>query len=135
MNERPPINKVPIQGVLKYIVAERDKYKNKLETLIPYTKSLEEKYKDLKSQYDDLLQRFADNEVKKGIYNSAVKENEFMRAELKAFRDDYKQTSWYDQMSEDRKKWKEKYQKLLKAFNALIAAQHIDEQTDTDREI
>lgn len=37
-------NDVPLEGVLKYIKKERDKYKEKLDVLKEYTKLLEEKF-------------------------------------------------------------------------------------------
>ena len=45
-----PKNDVPIEGVLKWIKKDRDDLLEKLNQIIPYTKSLEEKVKSLELQ-------------------------------------------------------------------------------------
>lgn len=104
------MNDIPLEAVLKYIKKERDKYKAKLENLVPYTKALEQKVKDLddiisdkEKRIADLEKRLEENEIKKGEYNQAIHDNKFMKEELDAFRKDYRKTEWYKQLEDARK--------------------------------
>lgn len=60
---------VPIEAVLKYIVRERDGYKEKLEHLINYTKSLENEVKTLRADAGSFTK--AVNELR-GEYEAKV---------------------------------------------------------------
>lgn len=114
---------IPIKAVLKYIVRDRDNYKNKLDQLIPYAKSLEEKLKALQEDYDDLSRRYEENEVKKcdmSLLKQYKNENEAMKAELKAFRDDYRQSEWYKQIEEDRTRARRKSKELKETLNYVL---------------
>ncbi len=54
MRNRKPYNDIPLEGLLKYIKADRDSFKAKLEQLIPYTKSLETRIGDLEKEIEVL---------------------------------------------------------------------------------
>lgn len=84
-------NDIPLEAVLKYIVKERDRYKNKLEILIPYTKSLEQKVKSHEKNIE-LVKQCKELEDKLKV---ATRLNEDYRAELKALKSDYKTSEWY----------------------------------------
>lgn len=120
---------VPISAVLKYIVKDRDKYKAKLDQLIPYAKSLEKKVQDLEKEIDGLNKRLKENEVKKAdlaMMKQTMNENEFMKEELRAFRRDFKETAWFKQMDDDRKRMREALKKLRIAFSRMCVSQGID---------
>lgn len=107
-------NDVPIEAVLKYIVRDRDHYKAKLEQLIPYTKSLEQKLKDNETEL--LAQASA------RIKELQSQRDQFLE-ELSAFREDNKQTAWYIQLEEDRKRLRKENKALRKALNAFLSGQ------------
>ena len=52
--DRKPRNDIPLEALLKYIKADRDAYRSKLDELIPYTKSLESQNKDLRKEIEVL---------------------------------------------------------------------------------
>lgn len=131
-------NEVPLEAVLKYIKKSRDEYKEKLETLIPYAKSLEERLSSLTEEYEALKQAFEENKVSKaelGLVKCIKNENDAMRAELSSFRKDYKATQWYKQMKEDRNKVYEQNKKLRSAFESLIANRCNKSACDMCREL
>ena len=54
-----PKNDIPLEAVLKWIKKERDQYKNKLDTLIPYTHTLETKVRALEKEVSTLRNEVA----------------------------------------------------------------------------
>lgn len=52
---------VPLEAVLKYIKQDRDKYKEKLETLMEYTKSLETRILEMTAEMNVAREEYAKN--------------------------------------------------------------------------
>ena len=131
-------NDIPIEGVLKYIKKERDNYKDKLETLIPYTKSLELKLKEqlivIGNLHDEINRLNAELEANKvtkaeiGEAKHLVKENALLRAELKAMKEDYKQSDWYKTLQRHRKQLRDKQGDLIKAYNKVLLSKGYPEE-------
>ena len=116
-------NDIPIEGVLKYIKRERDKYKEKLETLVPYTKSLENKLKELTARNLTLEGALKDyNEQKKLIKRISVleQEKEMLIKENSALIKDFKQTDWYKQLKDGKKKLRRENKALKQALNRFL---------------
>lgn len=116
-------NDIPIEGVLKYIKRERDKYKDKLETLIPYTKSLENKLKELTARNLTLEGALKDyNEQKKLTKRISVleQEKEMLIKENSALIKDFKQTDWYKQLKDGKKKLRNENKVLKQALNRFL---------------
>lgn len=116
-------NDIPIEGVLKYIKRERDKYKEKLETLVPYTKSLENKLKELTARNLTLEGALKDyNEQKKLIKRIGVleQEKEMLIKENSALIKDFKQTDWYKQLKDGKKKLRRENKALKQALNRFL---------------
>ena len=57
-----PKNDVPIEGVLKWLKKDRDDLLEKLNKIIPYTKSLEEKVKSLEQQKLNLQKQVSERQ-------------------------------------------------------------------------
>ena len=116
-------NDIPIEGVLKYIKRERDKYKEKLETLVPYTKSLENKLKELTARNLALEGALKDyNEQKKLTKRISVleQEKEMLIKENSALIKDFKQTDWYKQLKDGKKKLRSENKALKQALNRFL---------------
>lgn len=124
-------NDIPLEAVLKYIKRERDKYKEKVEILTAYSKSLEAKIKNLASKESDLEKALkevatlkAELEARKALVseNKMLKnENEFMKSELRAFREDARKTAWFAQAEEERQRLFKKVRLLKKTLNEQFA--------------
>lgn len=127
---------VPIEAVLKYIKNDRDKYKEKLSVVSDYAKGLEVRIKSLQKTIDaqdeeilTLEQKLAENEVSKADManlHQLKKENEFMHAELSRFRTDYRETSWFKQLADDKRRLMESNRKLKRAVNQLLVTHKVD---------
>ena len=77
---------LPLEAVLKYIKRDRDKYKAKLERLIPYTKSLEERLERASdARFNELIK---ENVNLKSANDGLKKENAALRAE-------YRKSGWF----------------------------------------
>ena len=113
---------VPLEAVLKYIKQDRDKYKAKLDELIPYTKSLEKKVK--------VLEEDGVEDAKKLKNKMALLEarNIGLEAELKALRTNYKQSEWYKDLKEQRKRYSERNKILKQALNRALTNNLDDEK-------
>ena len=108
-------NDIPIEGVLKYIKRDRDKYKEKLETLVPYTKSLEAKLKELTARNLTLEEALKDyDEMKKIAKRVRVleTEKEGLIKENSAIISDYKTSEWYKMLKEDRRRLRKQNKEL-----------------------
>jgi len=57
-----PRNDIPIEGVLKWLKKDRDELLEKLNKLVPYTKSLEEKVKSLEETKLKLQKQVSDRQ-------------------------------------------------------------------------
>ena len=120
---------VPIEAVLKYIKQDRDKYKAKLDQIVPYTKSLEQKVKILQRELDkydgypeQMREIRKENERLVKENYRLTKENEIALRELKAFRTDYRESEWFKQLSENRERLKKTNRRLkLTVYNLLQA--------------
>lgn len=130
-------NDIPIEGVLKYIKRERDKYKEKLETLVPYTKSLENKLKELTARNLTLEGALKDyNEQKKLIKRISVleQEKEMLIKENSALIKDFKQTDWYKQLKDSKKKLRRENKMLKQALNRFLTGDNkfniLDDESD-----
>lgn len=54
MSDRKPYNRIPLEGVLKWLKHDRDTLKTKLDALVPYTKSLEAQVQALRKENEAL---------------------------------------------------------------------------------
>lgn len=105
---------VPLSVAVKWIVKDRDKYKEKLEQLIPYTKQLESG----RSQRIEELQ----NEVLR-LKNRLEKKNrdyEALMAENTALRRGYQDSEWYRSLQENNKQLRQTITNLRKALNRAL---------------
>ena len=64
---KKPNTDVPIEAAVKYLIKEKDELKRKLDMIVPYTKSLEEKVQNLNKELqkknnciEDLRKRLQD---------------------------------------------------------------------------
>ena len=117
-------NDIPIEGVLKYIKRDRDKYKEKLETLVPYTKSLEAKLKELTARNLTLEEALKDyDEMKKIAKRVRVleTEKEGLIKENSAIISDYKTSEWYKMLKEDRRRLRKQNKELKIMLNRYLA--------------
>ena len=57
-----PRNDIPIEGVIKWLKKDRDELLEKLNKLIPYTKSLEDKVRSLENQKLKLQKQVSDRQ-------------------------------------------------------------------------
>ena len=117
-------NDIPIEGVLKYIKRDRDKYKEKLETLVPYTKSLEAKLKELTARNLTLEEALKDyDEMKKIAKRVRVleTEKEGLIKENSAIISDYKTSEWYKMLKEDRRRLRKQNKELKILLNRYLA--------------
>ena len=80
---------IPIEAVLKYIKEDRDKYKAKLEQLIPYTKSLEARIKELEKGHSSDI-----TELQQKITKLKTK-NMLLTQEKTALIEDLHSTEWF----------------------------------------
>lgn len=127
-------NEVPISGVLKYIKQDRDRYRQKLETLVPYTKNLEEKVKELMVRNLTLENAMKDYaEMKKTARRVGVLEGEKLKliAENSALVSDYKKSEWYAQLKASRKALRRENILLKQALNKYLVSKYpIEEEND-----
>ena len=114
---------IPIEAAVKWLIRERDRYKEKLEQLIPYTKSLEKKLfdkeREIEQEHDSLLTK-QDKRI-----TELTNQRESLKAELEAFRSDFKQTQWYIQLDGDRNRLRKENKALRKALNRLLSGEMI----------
>lgn len=87
-------NDIPPEALLKWIVKERDKYKAKLDMLVPYTKSLEDRVRFLEKA------RTADNESLMKQLSNAKARIAHLTQEKSELIEDYHKTEWYGQIQE-----------------------------------
>lgn len=116
-------NDIPIEGVLKYIKRERDKYKDKLETLVPYTKSLENKLKELTARnltLEGALKDYDDQKKLTKRISVLEQEKEMLIKENSALIKDFKQTDWYKQLKDGKKKLRNENKMLKQALNRFL---------------
>lgn len=115
-------NEIPIEGVLKYIKRERDKYKEKLEKLIPYTKNLEERFKDLTARnlvLEEALKDYTECKKMRKRVEVLEKEKEELIRNNSALISDYKQSDWYKDLHNMNKKLREENKELLRKVIGL----------------
>lgn len=121
-------NEVPLEGVLKWIARERDRLQEKLDYITPYTKSLEKKIWDMeqeKEKHESELLKKAEQKIK-----VLEAERQQYLAELNAFREDYRQTQWFIQMDEDRKKIRKENKALRKALSSFLSGQNLNDEDE-----
>ena len=87
---------VPIEAVVKYLVKERDAYKEKLDTLVPYTKRLEARLRDMEAAVDATRA----DEVRKmeKTIERLERENKRLVEEKTNLIMDYHKTEWFKSM-------------------------------------
>lgn len=101
---------IPTYVLLKYITAERDKLQAKLNELVPYTKSLEQKLD--KVCYEDVVKLKKENEgLRKQLDNAVL--------EAKTLRDDYRLSDWYAQLQANCDKAKSEAKRLKNHIKEL----------------
>ena len=130
-------NDIPLEGVLKYIKAERDKYKDKVKVLTDYAHSLEKKVNNLMTLNEmlndtnaSLLKKCADLSVQReeiqmakrlvGENNMLKSQNASFLKELKAMREDFRESDWYKQIHADNARLRVRHKELMIAYNKLL---------------
>jgi len=108
---------VPLEGAVKYLIKERDHYKEKLEQIVPYTKSLEQKLSDTESRHEKQV----------AVYKELVKN---LKKENEALRKDYKKSDWFAGIDEERINLRRKVMELQGALNRLLVKERQDNKTD-----
>ena len=83
---------VPIEAAVKWLIKERDRYKEKLDTIVPYTKSLETRVRDL----EKLIEGLGDCPMKR--IEKLEKENRRLIEEKTFLIQDYQKSDWYKSM-------------------------------------
>ena len=105
---------VPLSVAVKWIVKDRDKYKEKLEQLIPYTKQLEagrsKRIEELESEVARLRNKL---DKKNRDYEALVSENA-------AIRRNYKESGWYRDLMERNAQMRQTITTLRKALNHAL---------------
>lgn len=129
---------VPVEAVLKYIIQERDNYKEKLHSTVEYAKAREkylreEKKREIESrdvQIKRLEQKVKslEGQVQKLMIDNGMLVNE------------YKKSDWYKQLHNKNKKLQEKVGQWRmianRAISKLVSAEQLQkeaEELDNDR--
>ena len=130
--EQKMTNEVPIQGVLKWIRNERDRLQEKLDKIVPYTKSLEQKVKDLQAE----LAKLKDDKMEErdGKIRGLEAERQHLLDELAAFRNDYRQTQWFIQIDGQNTQLRKENKALKKAVSQLINGYKHQEEEDGEEQ-
>lgn len=105
---------IPVEALLKYIVKERDKYKQKLETLIPYTKGLEARLADNDKKHEETVTKMERQ------FERKCREYEELYKEVVTMRRDYKESAWYRDLHEESRKLREKIKQQNIVNNRLL---------------
>ena len=69
---------------------------------------------------DAIIEELRDSKASLVWMKQIQNENKTMKAELKSFRHDCRETAWYKQMHEEKRKLHERYLELQMAFNKLL---------------
>ena len=105
---------VPIGAAVKWLIKERDEYKRKLDILVPYTKKLEKRVKELE-EYIDKLGDQPLNRIK-----SLEGENRKLKEEKSNLLHDYQKSDWYRNLQMQTKKDKERIKRLKEGLDVAI---------------
>ena len=101
---------VPIEAAVKWLIKERDRYKEKLDTIVPYTKSLETRVRDL----EKLIEGLGDCPMKR--IEKLEKENRRLIEEKTFLIQDYQKSDWYKSMQVKAKKKDERIHSLRESL-------------------
>ena len=101
---------VPIEAAVKWLIKERDRYKEKLDTIVPYTKSLEVRVRDL----EKLIEGLGDCPMKR--IEKLEKENRRLIEEKTFLIQDYQKSDWYKSMQVKTKKKDERIHSLRESL-------------------
>ena len=101
---------VPIEAAVKWLIKERDRYKEKLDTIVPYTKSLETRVRDL----EKLIEGLGDCPMKR--IEKLEKENRRLIEEKTFLIQDYQKSDWYKRMQVKAKKKDERIHHLRESL-------------------
>ena len=101
---------VPIEAAVKWLIKERDRYKEKLDTIVPYTKSLETRVRDL----EKLIEGLGDCPMKR--IEKLEKENRRLIEEKTFLIQDYQKSDWYKSMQVKAKKKDERIHHLRESL-------------------
>lgn len=118
------MNRPPLEAAVKWLVKERDRYKEKLETLIPYTKRLEADLRAIREEKDKERQKELQALEKR--LKQANERAERLERENSALIKDYRQSGWFKQIEENQRKRKaerDRYRELLNRALYLLGKQ------------
>lgn len=118
------MNRPPLEAAVKWLVKERDRYKEKLETLIPYTKRLEADLRAIREEKDKECQKELQALEKR--LKQANERAERLERENSALIKDYRQSGWFKQIEENQRKRKaerDRYRELLNRALYLLGKQ------------
>lgn len=101
---------MPIEAAVKWLIKERDRYKEKLDTIVPYTKSLETRVRDL----EKLIEGLGDCPMKR--IEKLEKENRRLIEEKTFLIQDYQKSDWYKSMQVKAKKKDERIHSLRESL-------------------
>lgn len=115
LNREEPI---PIEAAVKYIVRDRDGYKAKLDQLIPYTKRLEARVKEMEQQLD--IVSLADIKEMEKTIDRLTRENKRLTEENTNLIFDYHQSEWFKGMQRQHQKRQGTIKNLRISLNEAI---------------
>ena len=108
-------NPIPLEAAVKYLIRERDGYKQKLDLLVPYTKRLEVRLNDT----EKLLDITKTEEVKKmgKTIERLEMENRKLIEEKSAIIKDYHTSEWFKGMQRTHQKLRERIFRLRESLD------------------
>ena len=108
---------VPAETIIRYITRERDRFKQKLAVLVPYTKSLE---KRLRAQQEEREDRH-DHEIEKYEKRISVLEKtiERLTTENSNLIKDYRNSEWFKSLERANKQRRAEMKTLREALNRV----------------
>ena len=102
---------IPLEAAVKWLIRERDRYRDKLDELIVYTKSLERELKEGAEPYEHKIKSL------EGDIKSLRKENA-------ALRKDFKETEWAKGIVKENERLKLANRDLWKKVNEFNRERH-----------
>ena len=110
---------VSLQAVVKYVVKERDHYKEKLAMVTAYAKKLEAEKEQENADLHQEVSRIRERLERKN------KEYEDLYRENAALKKGYHDTQWYQSLMNLNKQLREKITNLTRMNNNLVAENHL----------
>lgn len=79
---------IPLEAVVKYLAKERDNYKQRLDQIVPYTKSLEEKIR----RYEECFEKASEDPKDVSFLKTQLL---LIKTENRMLIKEYKKSNWY----------------------------------------